>query len=130
MLAFGASTFRCARNSVTKLEQLRLEKSTVLKGLLVGLLAGGAAGAVLGAVTYRECVDEPGGGWDCFMAPTSAGEQAVFGGIGGGALGALIGGLTGIPSKIYWEEVSLDRVRVSVAPQRKGGVALGVSVRF
>jgi hypothetical protein len=131
VVAFGTSTLRCAQNYVTKLEQRCQAESKLLQGFLVGLLAGGAAGAALGAVTYEECVAEPGGGWDCFMAPNSAAEQAAFGAIGGGFFGALIGALAGATNKaVRWEEVPLDRLQVSIAAQSRGRFALAVSLRF
>ncbi len=51
---------------------------------------------------------------------------AIFGGAGAG-LGALVGLLI---KTDRWEEVPLNRFRVSFAPQRDGRFALGASVSF
>ncbi len=48
----------------------------------------------------------------------------------GGALG-MIGGILRARKPVdRWEEVPLDRLRVSVGPQRDGRFGLGLSVRF
>ena len=55
----------------------------------------------------------------------------LIGGAGLGALGAGIGAIVGALIKTdRWEEVPLDRLRVSFVPQRGGRFALGLSVRF
>ena len=42
-----------------------------------------------------------------------------------------VGAITGALIKTdHWEDVPLDRVRVSFGPQRDGRFALGASVRF
>jgi hypothetical protein len=66
-----------------------------------------------------------GGGCDGGKAATIAGTTAVLG-IGVGLIGAGIGALLGGER---WEEVPLDRLRVSFAP-RRDGFALGLSVSF
>ena len=115
-------------NSVTRLQQSRGQKSNTRKGALIGLLAGGAVGAVVGAFAYEECQEV--GFMACFMSPGSAGETAALGGLAGGLLGAGIGALIGASSKTdRWEEVPLDRLRVSFAP-RRDGFAFGMRVAF
>ena len=48
-----------------------------------------------------------------------------------GAIGTVAGGLVGYFIKTErWEEVPLERLRVSLAPQRDGGFALGFSITF
>ena len=48
-----------------------------------------------------------------------------------GAAGGIVGVIIGYGIKTdRWEEVPLDQLRVSLAPQRDGGFALGFSVRF
>ena len=48
-----------------------------------------------------------------------------------GAIGGLAGGIAGNFIKTErWEEILLERLRVSLAPQGDGGFALGFSVRF
>ena len=52
-------------------------------------------------------------------------------GVGGGfAAGAFIGALYGLTPIDRWEEVPLDRLRVSVVPQSDGRFGLGLSVPF
>jgi hypothetical protein len=46
---------------------------------------------------------------------------------GGAAVGLVVGAFT---KTDRWEEVPLDRLRVSIVPQRDGRFALGVSVSF
>ncbi len=128
LLAFGTSTVRCVRSSVTSLDQSHESKSNTLRGMGYGLLVGSIGGAVVGAATYQECVPE---GWfDCFMVPESAGQAAALGGIVGGALGAGLGAIFGALTKTDpWQEVPLDQLSVSFSPQRDR-FALGLSVRF
>ena len=48
-----------------------------------------------------------------------------------GAIGGLAGGIAGNFIKTErWEEIPLERLRVSLAPQGDGGFSLGFSVRF
>ena len=48
-----------------------------------------------------------------------------------GLAGGVAGGITGFFIKTdLWEEVPLERLRVSLTPQLDGGFALGFSVRF
>ncbi len=115
-------------NSVTKLEVGRGQKSYTVEGALMGLLVGGVAGAVIGYASYEECVPK-GRGWSCEdVGPEVA---ALVGGIAGGLGGLLVGATIGRSSKTdRWREVPLDRLRVSVVPQRDGRFGLGLSVRF
>ena len=54
-----------------------------------------------------------------------------IGALVGGAIGAGLGaGIRLAVKSDRWEEAPLDRLRVSVLPQRGGGLGLGVSVRF
>jgi hypothetical protein len=57
----------------------------------------------------------------------AAGAGFVIGGLGGALIGALIGSAS---KTDRWQEVPLDRVRVSLAPQRSETFGLGLSVRF
>jgi hypothetical protein len=117
--------------SVKRLQESRGQKGNTRKGAFIGLVVGGALCAAVGAATYQECVDEPGGRWDCFMVPQSTGEQAALGGLAGVIIGAGIGALIGASSKTdRWEEVPLDRLRVSFAPQRDGRFTLGFTFAF
>jgi hypothetical protein len=57
----------------------------------------------------------------------AAGAGFVVGGLGGALIGALIGSAS---KTDRWQEVPLDRLRVSLGPQRDGRFGLGASVRF
>ena len=65
------------------------------------------------------------------LAPAGREETAMLGaaifGFGGVVFGALIGASS---QTDRWEEVPLDRVRVSLGPQRDGRFGFGASVRF
>ena len=96
--------------------------SSARKGAGIGLLIGAATGAVIGFAS-----GDDGPGWFSFTAE----EKAALGAVGLGGLGAVIGLIAGAASSgERWEEVPLDRVRVSFGPQRDGRFGLGASVRF
>jgi len=117
--------------SVTRLQQSKGLKPNRKKGALIGLFVGGALGAAIGAASYKECVSEHWMGFDCMFAPVSAGVSAALGGFVLGTIGAGIGALAGASVKTdRWEEVPLDRVRVSLAPQRDGRLTVGVRLAF
>ena len=110
--------------STTKLQVPRMHRSYVLRGAIIGGLVGAAVGGGLGYWW---------GNWDRTpydVYPRDYGFAVTWGLAGGavlGGLGALIGkAASGSP----WEEVPLDRLRVSFAPQRDGTFALGLSVAF
>jgi hypothetical protein len=122
----NGSTIVLPLDAVTKLEVSQGQKSNTVVGALVGLLIGGIAGAAIAKATHEECE----GGWGCFgdLGPRFvAGAGFVIGGLGGGGVGALIG--RSIKTD-RWEEVPLDRVRVSFGLQREGRFGFGASVRF
>ncbi len=102
--------------------------SNARKGAGIGLLVGAATGAVIGLASG----DDPscsGSGWFCWRF--TAEEKAALGAVGLGGLGAVIGLIAGAASgSERWEKVPLDRVRVSVGPQRDGRLGFGASVRF
>ncbi len=116
--ALTVDTLRIAVASVTRLDVHRGRKLSVSGGIL-GFLGGAVVG---GAVAYVAFQDDQG-------APTCTNETScplVIGAVavGGAAIGALVGRTD------RWEEVPLDQLRVSVAPQRDGRFGLGLSVRF
>ena len=118
-------TVRLPLHSVTRIAVHR--RSHPWEGAFIGLLVGGIGGAAFGSASYEECVPE---GWfDCMLAPQSEGQAAVLGGILGGSFGAAFGAVLGAGIKTdRWEEVPLDRLRVSFAPKRDGfAVAMKVS---
>jgi len=101
----------CPLASVTRLDVSGGQKSHALLGAGIGFAAG-ALSAVVFSVSSQDL---------------STIEAALI----TGAIGALVGGITGYLIKTdRWEEVPLERLRVSLAPQRDGGFALGFSVRF
>ena len=111
-----------ALSDVTRLEVSRGRRSMAGKGTLFGFVGGAAVGAVIG----YSMGDAEG---FCVFACT-AGQKAAWGaGIGGGA-GAVGGLLIGALIKTdKWERIPVDRVAVSVVPQRDG-FGIGVRIAF
>lgn len=110
------STVLCPLTAVERLEVSAGRKSHLWVGAGIGLLAG----AALGAITW------PSAGCDW----VSEGQCRLYGALGLGAVGAVAGGVTGLLIKSdRWEEVPLDRLRVSVRPVRDG-VGLGANIAF
>ncbi len=104
--------------SLTRLE-VRRWKSHAGAGAKYGALTGAAIGVVSAAIVCSsDC--------DGFTVPV----YLVLGG-GGTIAGLLIGSIVGaLITTERWEEIPLDRLRVSFAPQRDGRFALGLLVRF
>jgi hypothetical protein len=112
-------TTECPLASVTRLDVSRGQKSHTVIGAGIGLAAG-----ALGAVIFCEVVEK--GSCELFDDDIRL-EAALITGAIVGALGGFVGYLI---KSDRWEEVPLERLRVSLAPQRDGGIALGFSVRF
>ena len=102
------------------------QKSNVGKGAILGLLGGGALGAV---VLHTKC--------DSFFF--ESGECDANEKWGAALLGAGVGGVVGIIAGVTiggatsterWARVPLDRLDVSILPQRPGGLALSASFAF
>ena len=89
----------------------------VIVGGLAGLGLGGLAGAGIGLLADEEGND--------LRSEDAAALGAGFFGIIGFFAGTIAGYITD-----RWEEVPLDRLRVSVAPRRDGRFGLALSVRF
>ena len=110
--------------SITRLEVIRGRKSKAETGAIIGgLLLGGTV--LIGITMTPSC---PPDKW-C-LGPSAADAALILTPIAvivGAGIGALIG--SGIHGD-RWEEVPLDRLRVSFAPQRDGRFGLGLSVRF
>ena len=116
-------TLRVALASVTWLEVSRGQKSAIGKGAGIGFLVGAGLGAGVGFAFGKALEDIDA--CDCHPA------MMVVGGLGVGALGALIGAGVGAATKSErWEEVPLDQLRVSFAPQRNGRFGLSMSLAF
>ena len=117
-------TTECPLASVTRLDVSRGQKSNFALGAGIGF----AAGALVGLV---HCSRDAGGFSDVGMCDLADDDLTlwvtfVIGAIGGAAVG-FVGNFI---KTERWEEVPLERLRVSLAPQREGGFALGFSVRF
>ncbi len=111
-------TTECPMASVTRLDVSRGQKSHARLGAGIGFAA-----VALGTVVL--CSTD-----ECNTIGSDKDETLAFALIFG-ALGGVAGGITGYFIKTdLWEEVPLERLRLSLAPQREGGFALGVSVRF
>jgi len=92
------------------------------KGARIGLLIGGPIGFVLGLASG----DDPPG----YFSFSQEGNAAL-GWLAGSFVGSIVGSIAGaaLPGD-GWEEVPLDRLRVSLGPQPDGRFGLGLSVRF
>jgi hypothetical protein len=114
-------------------EVQRGQRSYWGEGALLGMVVFGVGTGALAAATYEE--PEPcttaeceffRGGWNW-----SKGAMFATGFVGGAILGGVAGGLIGKTFETdRWVRIPRDRLRLSVAPRRNGGLALGVSVRF
>ncbi len=111
-------TTECSLASVTRLDVSRGQKSHAVVGSLVGAGAGALVGLAMCANT-----DVCGILSDNDLKGEVVAISVVVGGLVGGIVGYLI-------KTDRWEEIRLERLRVSLAPQRDGGFALGFSVRF
>jgi hypothetical protein len=125
-VADGPGGLLFALDSVTSIEVSSGQKRQVVRGALIGFGVGVVAGVALGKST--DVCNPP----SCYrVGPSDLPDPAAVGGVAGGLFGALVGVLVGTLIKTErWEEVPLDRLRVSFAPQRVGKFALGLSVSF
>jgi hypothetical protein len=116
-------------DSVTRLDVSRGRKTNTARGAGIGFLLGGLVGAVIVYASYEECV--PQGPWSCIGPDFGSGFAAAVGGVIGGLGGLVAGAIIGTAIKTErWQEVPLDRVRVSLGSQRDGRFGFGASVRF
>jgi len=110
--------------SVTKLEVSRGKERNAGKGAGIGLLIGAGVGALAGISAGDDCSS---GQFLCFSGP----QKALILGVEGGGIGFLSGAFIGFFILTNrWEEVPLDRLRLSLTPQRQGGLALSASLAF
>ena len=118
----NGDTLTLSLASVTLLELSTPGGSRAGQGALIGLGVAGLGGAVL---VGTACAGDQ-------LLEDAAVGCAVVGAALFGAGGALIGALVGasIFADARWEEVPLDRLRVSVGPQGDGRFGFGLSVRF
>ncbi len=109
--------------SLAWLEVSRGQKSRTLKGAGIGFLVGGAAGLATAAIACAIA-------GDCYDDSLTGLVYAYFGGLGA-VVGALTGAIIGSTIDVdRWVDVPLERLRVSLGPQRDGRLGLGLSVRF
>ncbi len=97
----------------------RLENALI--GGTIGAFAGGAIGYLIGKASEEPCNPNQ----TCPFKGIRTFSAIIVGALVGGGVGAGIG--TAVNCS---EEVPLDRLRVSFAPQRDGRFGLGLSVRF
>ncbi len=121
----GATLLSLPLTSVASLDISRGKRSQFGRGALIGLGVGVAGGGILGLVgglASDHCIDDPN---------PCPGAFAAWGAILGILPGLVVGGVAGAITKAdRWEEIPLDRLRVSLGPQRDGRFGLGLSVRF
>ena len=124
LVVMADSTMYYPLGSITRFDVYRGQKSRVGTDALIGGIVGAAVGLGLSiAYVAGGCVD----GCGDEVAVGIASVMVIGGGIGAG-IGAGIGLVMGSTDR--WEEVPLDRLRVSFAPQWGGGFALAISVYF
>ena len=117
--------------SITKLEVHRGQQPrghTALRAV-GGLVSGAALGAAMvgGIGLFIHFTFNP---FDKDLSELELEKDMLRFAVIGGALG-MIGGILGARMFVdRWEEVPLDRLRVSFGPQRDGKFGLGASVRF
>jgi hypothetical protein len=115
------TTVTCALGAVSRLDVARGRRSNWSRGAFLGGFVGALAGVGVGAAWSTGCRG--------FPCPDS--EEVLFMGGGGLVAGALLGaGIGALVKTDRWEEVPLDRLRVSFAPKRHGRFALGFTCSF
>jgi hypothetical protein len=102
-------------SDVMRLDAHKGTRTSVLLGMVLGLPIGAGVGYLVGTGA-----DEAGG---------LEGMAELVGAVVGGVIGLFAGGALGATSVDKWEEVPLDRLRVSVVPTYRG-VGLGASFAF
>ncbi len=118
-------TTECPLASVTRLEVSQGRKTNVGLGIFLGSAAGALGAAVYCSRDANEFSDEG----KCEGLGTADYTWPIIFTVG--IIGGVVGGIIGYEIKTErWEEIPLDQLRVSLAPQGDGGFALGFSVRF
>jgi len=121
----GGGVLLVSLKDVTRLEVSDGRRSHAGLGAKIGLMTGFVTGFVIVVATYEECTDfcpvpDPG------PVGTAAIAGVVFG-IGGAALGAIVGALI---KTDRWEEVPLDELRIGPSPVSADGVSVSASLRL
>lgn len=112
--------------SLERLEVTRGKKSLSRTGAAIGLLAGAIAGTVIwaGSVDEAESLSDIGPTGEDLAEWVAAG---TLGGLGGAALGALVGSSVKIDR---CEGIPLSELRVDPSPVSSDGLAVSASLRF
>jgi hypothetical protein len=118
LAAVADSTMHCPLTSVTRLDVHRGRGGHARTGAVIGIGAGAVIGAVTAVIVCEAAWCTVDGG----VVLAGAGIGVLTGGLLGAGVGALI-------KTDRWEEVPLDRLRVSVASQPQG-VGLAISIAF
>ena len=115
-------------DSVNQVEVQQGRRSLWGEGAVLGVVVVGVGLGALSAALYEE--PEPCTGGLCPSWEIGKGGMFAFGFVGGALLGGVVGGFIGkLVETDRWEEVPLDRLRVSFAPKR-GGFSLAMGVAF
>jgi hypothetical protein len=112
-----------ARSAITRLEVSTGQKRQWLKGMVIGAVIEGV-GLAATATIQQDCSASSSSGSLCFSSRAEAlGVGVAAGALVGAGIGALFKG-------DRWSAVPLEAVRVSLAPTRRRGLVLSVSVGF
>lgn len=130
-LAGPPDTVALPTRQITSLELSGGQHAATRKGLGFGALVGVTIGALAGAVSYRSPICAAYRACDATLVSGRDGA-AVVGGIVGGLAGLAIGGVAGaLHVSERWESMSLPQNgRVNIVPDRNGGLALSLEMRF
>ena len=110
-------TLRIPIGGIERLDVHRGKKGNAGTGYVIGTFSGMMIGILIGEATVSD---------DEFLSGTTRAGVMIGGMLGGGLIGAVTGAFIKTDK---WEEVPLG-LRVSLAPQRDGRFALGLSMRF
>jgi len=137
LLRIGSTDVTVNMDSVIRLDVSRGKASrtpNILKTGAAGLLVGAVGGAIAGPlVLSKDCYSSTVKPWNlggCFQDLSDGGarlEAATYFGVAGAVIGGLFGAI--LKTDYRWDEIPLDRLRLSFAPQRDG-LTVGYSVAF
>jgi len=126
LIVVADSIMDCPLASVTRLDVSRGRRSNALKGLGFGAAAGAVIGAAVGAWGAHR--DTPTS--EAVFCYEGTAACAAGGALAVGAFGGLVGlGVGALAKTDRWEELPLDRLRVSVVP-RRDGFGVGARIAF
>jgi hypothetical protein len=125
-LATAESTTSHGMNAVSRLEVSRGYRSHRLAGAGAGFLLGGVATFVVLNSGGSTSLCNQSANQDA-VAPLECLGLSALGGLAGAGLGFLVGGFIRTER---WQDVPLERLRVSLAPSGGGMLGLAVAVGF